>query len=165
MFNFIWIRYFRNRKKKNGQYCTQGVAGWTRCERKWLTLHGMIVVPSCAEYFNKIPGANVRAAIHGRTSSCTMTHLIRPRSAFAVPPIPVAFHRLPYIMWFIVPVHPIKLGRETRLKYIKGQRVDNFSRRMVWQLQSVAVYFSTFRKDDILMKHLTTRQNLINQIC
>lgn len=39
-----------------------------------------------------------------------MTHLIRPRSASAVPPIPVAFHRLPYIMWFTVPIHPIKLG-------------------------------------------------------
>lgn len=32
-----------------------------------------------------------------------MTHLIRPRSASAVPPIPVAFHRLPYIMWFTAP--------------------------------------------------------------
>lgn len=28
-------------------------------ERKWLTLHGVIVVPASAEYFNKIPGANV----------------------------------------------------------------------------------------------------------
>lgn len=51
----------------------------------------------------KSQGQTRCATIHGRSSSCTMTHLIRPRSASAVPPIPVAFHRLPYIMWFTAP--------------------------------------------------------------
>lgn len=122
------FKRLKSKEKKYGQPQIDAASSKAQLDFSNGNYLGMIAVPAYMRNIStKSQGQMCCSALHGRFSSYTMTHLIRSRSASAVPPIPVAFHRLPYIMWFTVPVHPIKPGRETRLKYIKGQRTLTIS--------------------------------------
>lgn len=155
------------------------VLGKVRCDFSSgnSSLRDVMVVLACAEYFNKIPGAN--ALCRHPWSILLLYHdpLNPPQISFrcASNPRHIPSTTLYYVVYR--PVHLIKLGRERRALNIIKASVLKERRKREWKIlsryavcgdykvSSPSYIFQCLQKDDILMKYLTMqRQHLIDKI-